>query len=162
MRVKRFYIHVMEGDPVYWRDVDDEEQPAEFIVGRMLAAIVIFRPRFFTGSRVKRKLIPADLVDIKRLGIKVPLPRPPLLAEYFLTQAMQHQAFGRKKWEQSQYFDYTNPKLALHVARRVFRGAISTAQAARMLMDGKHRYEKRLADEAAAEKERLRREAYYK
>lgn len=77
MRVKRFYIHVMEGDPVYWRDVDDEEQPAEFIVGRMLAAIVIFRPRFFTGSRVKRKLIPADLVDIKRLGIKVPLPRPP-------------------------------------------------------------------------------------
>lgn len=39
--------------------------------GRMMAAIVLRKPRFFTGSREKKRLVPADLEDMERLGKKV-------------------------------------------------------------------------------------------
>ena len=116
---------------------DEEKKSKEFKKGRLLAAILLVKPRWLKGSRERRRLIPADLEDYARLGKK---------------------AFG-KKWEiKLEMFDYRNAKLMPKVARIVFRGSISAVQLLKLLQEGQAKYEKMILEKEAARLEKIRRE----
>jgi hypothetical protein len=93
-RGQRWFQNIMGGIPSHC-DEELRKQSEEYRAGRMIVCVFHYRPYLFAPVAADRQLVPRDLMDEHRLGIK---------------------AFGRTKWRlQLEKFDFLSPEVLMHV-----------------------------------------------
>lgn len=123
---------MLSGDPTYLCP-DEEERCPEFFVERTIAAVMVLKPGYISGSRERLRLVPADLDDTERLRYKV---------------------FGSHGDRIVSQWKYTAPKYYRRIGAVLFAGALSAKEVGQHLQFGEDRYEAQVAEQA--ERDRVR------